>query len=175
MARSTASHNGDAQRGVEWLSLTDLGRLYGISAVQTGKLLVAAGLRQSGGAPTAEALAQGLARQQHPGHHHQAFWSRQGCAPHLESQGIEPRGQSQLVRLWADLLSALQQDSAAVSVSAEEMAGDMPRELVKPVNRELRLRGCSFQVGRPISRAATPRPACSPAPEATAADPHPCD
>jgi hypothetical protein len=32
-------------------------------------------------------------------------------------------------------------------MSAEEMAGEIPGELVQPVNLELRARGCSFQVG----------------------------
>jgi hypothetical protein len=40
------------------------------------------------------------------------------------------------------------------------MAGDLPRELVVPVNRELRQRGCSFQVSL-LKREAAPAPACS--------------
>ena len=68
----------------EWLSLTDLGRVYGISAVHTGKLLVAAGLRQLDGDPSPAALEAGLAQRQHSGQHRQALWHRQGCAPHLE-------------------------------------------------------------------------------------------
>ncbi|MFZ0409014.1 MAG: hypothetical protein WAM11_13015 [Cyanobium sp.] len=111
----------------DWLSLTELGRIYGISAVHTGKLLDQVGLRHKGGSPTASALEAGLALCQHPGHYHQALWSRKGCAPHLEGQGLEPLQQRTLVGLWADLLSALQQGSEAISVSAEEMAGDMPR------------------------------------------------
>ncbi len=65
-----------------------------------------------------------------------------------------------LVGLWADLLSALQQGSPGIATSAEEMAGDLPRELVVPVNRELRQRGCSFQVSL-LKRDAAPAPACS--------------
>ena len=158
----------------EWLSLTELGRLYGISAVHTGKLLVLAGLRSSGGEPTAQALRDGLALCPHPGDHHQALWSRHGCAVPLERQGLEPLQQRSLVGLWADLLSALQQGSPSICVSAEEMADDMPQELVRPVNRELRQRGCSFQVRR-LRTGAAPRPACSPSPAADAAAPRPCD
>ena len=33
-----------------------------------------------------------------------------------------------------------------ITMSAEEMAGEIPGELVQPVNLELRARGCSFQV-----------------------------
>jgi hypothetical protein len=61
--------------------------------------------------------------------------------------GDPPRpSERRLIKLWADLLSALQQGSPGIATSAEEMAGDLPRELVVPVNRELRQRGCSFQV-----------------------------
>jgi hypothetical protein len=60
--------------------------------------------------------------------------------------GEERLQERRLVSLWADLLSALQQGSPGIATSAEEMAGDLPRELVVPVNRELRQRGCSFQV-----------------------------
>jgi hypothetical protein len=71
-----------------------------------------------------------------------------------------PRQGPDLVTLWADLLSALQQGSPGIATSAEEMAGDLPRELVVPVNRELRQRGCSFQVSL-LKRDTTPGPACS--------------
>lgn len=157
----------------DWLSLTELGRLYGISAVQTGRLLVLAGLRSREGEPTARALRDGIALCPHPGDHHQALWSRLGCAAPLERQGLELQQQRSLVGLWADLLSALQQGSPSICVSAEEMADDMPQELVRPVNRELRQRGCSFQVRR-LTPGAAPRPACSPSPAADAAAPRPC-
>ena len=158
----------------DWLSLTELGRLYGISAVQTGRLLVLSGLRSREGEPTARALRDGIALCPHPGDHHQALWSRRGCAAPLERQGLELQQQRSMVGLWADLLSALQQGSPAICVSAEEMADDMPQELVRPVNRELRQRGCSFQVRR-LRTGAAPRPACSPSPAADAAAPRPCD
>lgn len=158
----------------DWLSLTELGRLYGISAVQAGRLLVLAGLRSRDGEPTAQALRDGIALCPHPGDHHQALWSRLGCAAPLERQGLELQQQRSLVGLWADLLSALQQGSPSICVSAEEMADDMPQELVRPVNRELRQRGCSFQVRR-LTPGAAPRPACSPSPAADAAAPRPCD
>ena len=158
----------------DWLSLTELGRLYGISAVQTGRLLVLSGLRSREGEPTPRALRDGIALCPHPGDHHQALWSRRGCAAPLERQGLELQQERSLVGLWADLLSALQQGSPSICVSAEEMADDMPQELVSPVNRELRQRGCSFQVRR-LRTGAAPRPACSPSPAADAAAPHPCD
>ena len=96
---------------------------------------------------------------------------RQTPAPGSPEAGQQER---RLIGLWADLLSALQQGSPGIATSAEEMAGDLPRELVAPVNRELRQRGCSFQV-KPLRRDAAPPPACSPSREALAADPRRCD
>lgn len=161
----------EGPNGQEWQSLTDLGRHYGASAVLIGKLLRNCGLRLSSGEPTPEALRAGLALNQQAGHHHQALWHRHYVAPYLEAQGLEPLKQSRLVGLWADLLQALQQGSPSIAVSAEEMAGEIPSELVSPVNQVLRQRGSSFQV-RPVRRGARPRPLCSPVPAVDAASPH---
>ena len=60
-----------------------------------------------------------------------------------------PTHQQWLIEQWTDLLETLLSGVAAVSTSAEEMARDLPGELVRPVNRELRLRGNRFQVRRP--------------------------
>jgi hypothetical protein len=164
-------HSAKTPPGGDWLTLTELGRRYGVSAVHTGKLLVASGLRRSSGEPTAEALAAGLAMRPQPGHHHSSLWLHQGCAPHLERMGLVPQAQRTMVSLWADLLSALQNGSPSISISAEEMAVDVPRDLVTPVNRELRQRGCSFRVNPKLRTAAGPGPACSPARASDAAGP----
>jgi len=169
--RGTASAN--APLSAEWLSLTDLGRVYGISAVHTGKLLVAAGLRLADGNPSPAALAAGQAQRQHSGQHRQALWHRQECAPHLEGQGVIPQKERTLVGLWADLLAALQQGAPDIATSAEEMADEIPGDLVQPVNRELRERGCSFQVRPALRSSAMPLPAYSHAPADGAGDPHP--
>jgi hypothetical protein len=96
-----------------------------------------------------------------PPHHRSAAGARSGGdAP--------PPPENRLIALWADLLSALQQGSPGIATSAEEMAGDLPRELVVPVNQELRQRGCSFQVSLRKREAAAP-PSCSLVP--TGADP----
>ena len=82
------------------------------------------------------------------GQHQQALWHRGACAPHLEGQGGVAQKQLTLIALWAELLATLHQGVPSIAISAEEMAGDIPGELVQPVNRELQARGCSFQVGR---------------------------
>jgi hypothetical protein len=53
------------------------------------------------------------------------------------------------------------------------MADEIPGDLVQPVNRELRERGCSFQVRPALRTAGMPLPACSHAPADDAGDPHP--
>jgi len=81
-----------------WLSLTDLGRIYGISAVHCGRLLSDAGLRQQNGAPSSTALQQGLAYQHHP---HatcpNAVWNGEGCATLLQEQGLRPMAERNLI------------------------------------------------------------------------------
>jgi hypothetical protein len=141
--------------------------------VHTGKLLVAAGLRLADGDPSPAALETGLAQRQHSGQHRQALWNRQGCAPHLEGQGVIPQQERTLVGLWADLLAALQQGAPDIVTSAEEMADEIPGDLVQPVNRELRERGCSFQVRPALRPSGLPQPARSHAPGDGADDPHP--
>jgi hypothetical protein len=136
-----------------WLSLTELGRLYGISAVLCGRQLSAAGLRRSDGSPTSHALSHGLALLAHPrAHHRSALWHRQSCGTLLEQQGLQPVAQNQLVQLWADLLEALLSDTGSISTSPEEMAAEVPNELVGSVNLELRQRGSRFKVASPGGR-----------------------
>ncbi len=133
-----------------WLTLTDLGRLYGISAVHCGHLLAEAGLRGANGQPSAAAVAAGQAFSRAPRHHGRAvLWHRDGCGAVLESSGLAPLRRSTLVEQWATLLSALTEGAAAISTSAAQMAEELPPELVEAVNGQLRAMGCPFQVGRP--------------------------
>ncbi|MEB3333592.1 MAG: hypothetical protein VKP70_01260 [Cyanobacteriota bacterium] len=155
----------------DWLTLTEIGRVYGISAVHAGKLLLSAGLRQLDGRPSPEALRLGLAQRRHSSPARQTLWNREGCAPHLERQGVRPRLQRQLVDLWADLISDLQQGAPAVVMSAEDVAAELPEELLVPVNRRLRERGCSFQVSPSVRRTSHGRPG-SPSPATDAIGSH---
>jgi hypothetical protein len=131
----------------EWLTLTDLGRLYGISAMHCGRLLQRAGLRSSDGEPTIRALQNGCAAEP-PARRHgqQPFWHRNNCREAFESAGLVTVQRATLVEQWANLLSALTEGSPSISTSADQMAEEMPGDLVEPVNRQLREIGCSFQV-----------------------------
>lgn len=141
-------HHSDGRAGTpaEWLSLTDLGRIYGISAVNCGRMLRQAGLRQHNGAPSRSALQRGLAYQRtSQGAHLNAVWSRQGCTSLLADQGLVPMEQSHLVQLWADLLVDLEAGSPSISATPADMAQEMPEDLRDAVNAELQRRGCAFQ------------------------------
>lgn len=174
-----------------WRSLTELGRLYGLSAVQFGRLLSQAGLREANGQPSARAIAEQLAygrhtpqgrnRQQHSLHAEQAgrqtFWHQERCVQLLERQGLLRQRPPSLVEQWTELLSALFVGSPSISTSAEQMAEDLPKELVGAVNSQLQKRGCPFQVkpqAGQLSSGGGPRPACSPSPAAPADDFHRC-
>jgi hypothetical protein len=145
--RPHPSHHATTANSSDWLSLTDLGRLYGISAVNCGRLLQQAGLRQRNGAPSRQALKQGLAylhsRGTSPG---KAVWSRRGCSPMLEGQGLVSSSSALQVELWADLLADLELAPAAISTSAAEMGRDVPSDLRPAVNAALQRRGCRFRV-----------------------------
>ena len=59
---------------------------------------------------------------------------------------MQPIQRTNLVQQWAQLLSALTEGSPSISTSADQMAEDLPSELVDSVNAELRDIGCTFQV-----------------------------
>ncbi len=145
----------------EWQSLSDLGRPYGLSALQIGRLLIQSELRESSGEPTFRALAKGLARRLPAGQHHPAIWHGEGCSQWLESRRLVRR-QPDLIGLWAELLTALDRGEPAISVSAQEMALDIPSELVNPINDALRSRGSRFQVNRGERSRACQSPAAAP-------------
>lgn len=154
--REPVALHPDPTDGPVWMTLTDLGRVYGISAMHCGRLLSEAGLRDREGQPTDRALQSGCASPQQHRHGAQSFWHRQLCSTALEAAGLVTVRRATLVQQWVDLLSALAVGSPAISTSAAQMAEEMPVDLLEPVNRQLRQLGCSFQVqsGCPVSRAA---------------------
>ena len=141
------AHAGAPPSGTapEWVCLSDLGRPYGLSALEVGRLLVQSEWRDASGEPTFRALARGLARRLPSGQNHPAIWHRKGCAQWLESQRFVRR-QPDRIGLWAELLAALDQGEPAIAESAQEMALEIPSELVSSVNAALRSRGSRFQV-----------------------------
>ena len=130
-----------------WISLNDLGRFYGISAIHCGKILNQRGWRDRRGQPSAEALKVQAAR--HLGPHGQTqsvVWNQELCGGLLEANGHQPVSLSRQIDQWSQLLEAMQSGSPSITATAAQMAEDMPNELVDGVNQQLAERGCSFRV-----------------------------
>ena len=133
-----------------WLSLTDLGRIYGISAIHCGRSLEQQGWRDRRGRPTPAALEAGAAMNAGPhGQGRSVMWNRSVCGTRLESQGYEPMSRSRLVDQWTQLLEALQVGSPSITATADQMAEEMPGELLEDVNHQLAARGCRYRVSPP--------------------------
>ena len=130
-----------------WLCLAELGRIYGISAFHCGRILENHGWRDRHGRPTPAALEAGAASSVGPhGQGRHVFWSRSLCTELLNSNGYAPISRSLQVEQWTQLLEALQLGSPSISATADQMAEEMPNELVEDVNHQLKVRGCSYRV-----------------------------
>ena len=133
----------------QWLTLSDLGRSFGLSARHCGHALDHEGWRDSNGHPTPEAIAAGAA-QLHNNHHHRPSnrWNVDICSTVICPHGNHPINRSEQVAQWVTLLEAMEEGSASVSTSPEQMAEDLPLDLIEEVNLQLSDRGCRFQVQR---------------------------
>ena len=130
-----------------WLCLAELGRIYGISAFHCGRILENHGWLDRRGRPTPAALEAGAASSVGPhGQGRHVFWSRSLCTELLNSNGYTPISRSLQVEQWTQLLEALQLGSPSISATADQMAEEMPNELVEDVNHQLKVRGCSYRV-----------------------------
>ena len=133
----------------QWLSLSDLGRRFGLSARHCGRVLNHEGWRDRSGHPTQAAITAGAA-QQHNNHHHSPSnrWKADICAAVLSTHDQRPIKRSEQVSQWVTLLEAMEEDSASISMSTDQMAEDLPIDLIEEVNHQLSHRGCRFQVQR---------------------------
>ncbi len=130
-----------------WLSISDLGRLYGISTHHCGRALQQYGWRDEFGQPTPGALEAGAANSSSLDCSWQApLWNADVCKSRLEQTGYELISRTTQVEQWTDLLDALEEGSPSINVTPEQMAEELPNELVTDVNNQLEKRGCSFRV-----------------------------
>ena len=130
-----------------WLTLTDLGRRFGISAVACGKLLSDAGMRDENGLPNDVAIDGGYAyRRPDQNANRSTLWHLERCTELLQGLGLHAVDDQQLVVQWADLLAALEEGSPSINASPAQMAEEMPNHLVSAVNARLQLLGSGFQV-----------------------------
>jgi len=135
-----------------WLSLTDLGRIYGISAIHCGRALQQQGWRDRHGRPTPGAIEAGAAFN-HGAHHtpRAALWNAQICSALLEKTGYQQVSRSLQIEQWVQLLEAMEQGCPSINATAAQMAEELPNELIGDVNHELAQRGCPFRAAGPSS------------------------
>ena len=137
-----------------WVDLNDLGRRFGLSASHCGRMLEREGWRDRHGYPTPAALEVGAAEQRAPhSRGRSSLWNTELCAGVLERQGHHPLSRDQHVNQWTDLLEAMAAGSPSITTSADQMAEELPSDLVDAVNVQLNRRGCRYQVRRPIKQA----------------------
>ena len=131
----------------QWLTLSYLGSRFGLSARHCGHALDHEGWRDRNGQPTQAAITAGAA-QSHNHHHHRPSnrWSLEVCAAILSGHGKSPIHRSEQISQWVTLLEAMEEGSASISMSTEQMAEDLPIDLIEGVNHQLSHRGCRFQV-----------------------------
>ena len=135
-----------------WVTLHDLGRRFGISSIQCGRTLEQEGWRDRHGQPTPAALSAGAVEQRTPHSHGRSFlWNADVCAVALERRGYQPLPRSEQVGQCVDLLEAMDHGSPSITTTADQMAEELPPELVEDFNRQLSNRGCRYQVHRPLS------------------------
>ena len=67
---------------------------------------------------------------------------------------------SLLVDQWTQLLEALDLGSPSINATADQMAEDMPKELVEDVNDQLAARGCNYRVSNRVRQERRSASAC---------------
>jgi hypothetical protein len=73
------------------------------------------------------------------------------CTSLLKRQGYKRITRAQHVKQWVALLEALSEGSSSITTTPEQMAEDLPAELVHDVNHQLSRRGCRFQAATKAS------------------------
>ena len=82
----------------------------------------------------------------HHGHTQSVVWNQDICRGLLEAKGHQPVSLSRQIDQWSQLLEAMQSGSPSITSTADQMAEEMPNELVDAVNQQLSERGCAFRV-----------------------------
>ena len=131
----------------QWLTLSDLGRRFGLTTRHCGRVLDHQGWRDRSGHPTHAAITAGAALQ-HNSHQHSPSnrWNADICAAILSTHRQRPIKRSEQVSQWVTLLEAMEEGSASISTSTDQMAEELPMDLIEEVNHQLSHRGCRFQV-----------------------------
>ena len=135
-----------------WLTLTELGQLFGISSTHCGRALDRLGWRDRHGRPTPAAVDAGAAAASGPSLQNRSpLWNSTVCTSLLKRQGYQRLTRAEHVKQWAALPEALSEGSSAITTTPQQMAEDLPAELVDDVNHQLSRRGCLFQASTKAS------------------------
>ncbi len=130
-----------------WLNLTDLGNIYGISPIKCGRTLEENGWRDQHGRPTQGALLAGaVSTEKTQKLTDTTLWHADICKALLERNGFIPVSRASRIAQWTQLLEALEEGSPSINTTAEQMAEELPKELIQEVNAQLAERGCHFRV-----------------------------
>ena len=136
-----------------WLNLKDLSRISDIPTIDCLKTLQNKGWLNSNGSPTQSAIEAGAAASnlETSQTSHQSIWNAEICKRLLKNIIKEPIGRTIEIQQWTTLLEALEEGSPSINATAEEMAQDLPCNLIKEVNHQLALRGVtSFRVNKKL-------------------------
>ena len=130
-----------------WLSLSDLGRIYGVSAIHCGKTLQEKGWRDKNGRATSTAIEAGaVSSKAERNSKNNPLWNSVICTKVFEESGHKPVNRNLEINQWAKLLEALEIGSPSITITAEQMAEELPKDLIPEVNNQLALRGSTFRV-----------------------------
>ena len=135
-----------------WLSLSNLSRIYGISALNCEKTLQQHGWRDCHGHPTSQAIKVGasfLNGSKTPPH--KTLWNEELCRQLFEKTGYKPISKTIQIELWVKLLEALQEGSPSIDTTAEQMAEEIPSELIEEVNDQLARKDVAFRVSAKLT------------------------
>ena len=130
-----------------WLTLSNLGTRFGLSKLLCVLALERHGLSDRSGQPTQAARKIGAVQQSKA--HNQScsnLWNVEVCTAVLCSSGYRTVSRIEHISQWVSLLEAMEQGSSSLLTSADQMAEDLPFDLVEEVNHQLSNRGSRFLV-----------------------------
>ena len=137
------------------LSLNNLSRNLNIPSIECNKALRKHGWLDINGHPTRTALEVGAAAastKEETTASNEAIWDIGVCKQLLEKNVSRPIKNNLEIEQWANLLEALEEGSPSINTTAEEMARDLPQNLISGVNDQLKIRGrTSFRVSTQLA------------------------
>ncbi|MEJ6658070.1 MAG: hypothetical protein QNK79_02160 [Synechococcus sp. ArSW.bin.68] len=105
-------------------------------------------LQRTSNAISGHSLCRPAAQQPSPQPITSNRWNADICASVLSTHGHRPIERSEQISQWVRLPEAIEEGSASISMSTDQMAEDLPMDLIEGVNLQLSHQGCRFQVQR---------------------------